>query len=368
MFQSIVFYLKNMFCLTIFQGLNMKKTLIALAALSVAGLASAQVSITGEAAWGFYSGTSAAGATASGFGIDTAQLKFSASEDLGNGMKASAGLSLNMGQYGALAGAGPNADDQSISLTTPLATIALLTTKGADWVSQASGAATWYGLDGKVLSARSARDQFAVILPLATGLTLTAAYAEPANVLGEGTGDVGQSLYNFSVKYATGPATLQAAFLQYNNVAKSDVGSVGTDTVTRLGGKVDLGVATIGAGLQIGKLGAGGTNTQTALSVSAPLPGNFSVQAVFGSNNLDSSSTDARVAIGRRTGYMMGLQYNLSKRTYAILNAGSWTGQTPTLPGFTLSSTTGLPTNTATALANDTAATSMYALTLVHDF
>jgi|GEM_PF-1183891 len=368
MFQSIVFYLKNMFCLTIFQGLNMKKTLIALAALSVAGLASAQVSITGEAAWGFYSGTSAAGATASGFGIDTAQLKFSASEDLGNGMKASAGLSLNMGQYGALAGAGPNADDQSISLTTPLATIALLTTKSADWVSQASGAATWYGLDGKVLSARSARDQFAVILPLATGLTLTAAYAEPANVLGEGTGDVGQNLYNFSVKYATGPATLQAAFLQYNNVTKTSDAS--TDTVTRLGGKVDLGVATIGAGLQIGKLGAGGTNTQTALSLSAPLPGNFSAQAVFGSNNIDSGTAQATVPTGRRTGYMLGVQYNFTKRTYAIVNAGSWTGQTAVSSAYAFSTVTGVIAQAAAAnsVTNDTAATSMYALTLVHDF
>jgi len=346
----------------------MKKTLIALAVLSVAGLASAQVSITGEAAWGFSSSTDSSGASKSGFGIDTAQLKFAASEDLGNGMKASANLSLNTGNFGGLGG-GPTADDQSISLTTPLATIALLTTKSADWVSQASGAATWYGLDGKVLSARSARDQFAVILPLATGLTLTAAYAEPANVLGEGTGDVGQNLYNFSVKYATGPATLQAAFLQYNNVTKTSDAS--TDTVTRLGGKVDLGVATIGAGLQIGKLGAGGTNTQTALSLSAPLPGNFSAQAVFGSNNIDSGTAQATVPTGRRSGYMLGLQYNFTKRTYGIVNAGSWTGQTAAnSSAWTQSATTGAFSQAASgaSVTNDAANTSMYALTLVHDF
>ena len=342
----------------------MKKTMIALAAIAAVGAASAQVSITGTAAWGFYSGTDTAGATASGLGIDTAQLKFAASEDLGNGMKASAGLSLNMGQYGAIAGAGPNADDQSISLTTPLATISLVTTKSADWVSQASGAATWYGLDGRVLGARSARDGLAVTLPLATGLTFTAGYSEPANVLGEGTGDTGQNLYSFGTKYATGPATLQAAFLVINNkVATSDATA---DTTTRLGGKVDLGVATIGAGLQIGKLGAGGTQTQTALSISAPLPGNFSAQAVFGSNNIDSATEEAKVPTGRRTGYMLGLQYNLSKRTYAILNAGSWTGQTPTWGAYGV--TTGSIARSSSAVANDTAATSMYALTLAHDF
>ena len=342
-----------------------------MAAIAAVGAASAQVSITGEAAWAFASTTSAAGATTSGFGIDTAQLKFAASEDLGNGMKVSAGLSLNTGNMGTPGvTAGTASDDQSISLTTPMATISLVTTKGADWVTQASGGATWHGLDGKVLGARSARDGLAITMPLATGLTLTAAYAEPSNTLGWGAGDVGQNLYNFAVKYAAGPATLQAAFLQYNNVANSDVASVGADTITRLGGKVDLGVATVGGGLQILKLGAGGTNTQTALSVSAPLPGNFSAQAVFGSNNMDSNSTSSLVATGRRTGYMLGLQYNLSKRTYAILNAGSWTGQTSNSDGlYAVKASTGaVVTTTATALTNDTSATSMYALTLVHDF
>ena len=52
-----------------------------MAAIAAVGAASAQVSITGTAAWGFYSSTDTAGATASGFGIDTAQLKFSAKED-----------------------------------------------------------------------------------------------------------------------------------------------------------------------------------------------------------------------------------------------------------------------------------------------
>ena len=345
----------------------MKKTMIALAAIAAVGAASAQVSITGEAAWGFYSGTSAAGVTASGFGIDTAQLKFSASEDLGNGMKASAGLSLNTGNHSA----GTSSDDQSISLTTPVATITLTTYKPGDWVSGASGAATWYGLDGKVLGARSTRDALSVALPLATGLTLTAAYLEPANVLGEGTGDAAgtQALYNLAVKYVAGPATLQAAFVQATNVVKTS--DAKGDTITRLGGKVDLGVAMVGAGLQIGKLGAGGTNTQTALSVSAPLSGNFSAQAVFGANNIDSSTAEATVPIGRRTGYMLGLTYNLSKRTYAQLNAGTWTGQTASnASAFAMSTVTGAIAQTAAnaVVTNDAKDTSMYALTLVHDF
>jgi len=324
----------------------MKKTMIALAAIAAVGAASAQVSITGEAAWGFHASTSGAGVSASGLGIDTAQLKFSAKEDLGNGMSVSAGLSLNTGNHSA----GTSSDDQSITLSTPMAAVSLLTYKPGDWVSGASGAATWYGLDGKALSARSTRDAIAITLPLATGLSLTAAYLEPGNSLGEGagsSGSTGQSVYNLGVKYATGPATLQAAFLQYTNVD----GTLDTsaNTVTRLGGKVDLGVATVGAGLQIIKTGAGGTNTQSALSVSAPLVGGLSAQAVYAANNTDYASTSALAALnGRRTGYMLGLQYNLSKRTYAILNSGSWRG--------------------IGASAIDAQDSSMYAMTLVHDF
>jgi len=346
----------------------MKKTMIALAAIAAVGAASAQVSITGEAEWGFQSKTSAAGATTSGIGLATAQLKFAASEDLGNGMKASAGLSLNTGSQGA----GASSDDQSISLTTPMATIALATSTSADWVSQASGAATWNGLDGKVLGARSARDSIAVVLPLATGLTATVSYAEAGGKVAWGTGSDGraateQTIYGAALKYATGPATLQAAFVQATNVNKTSDAT--GDTLTRLGGKVDLGVAMVGAGLQIGKLGAGGTQTQTALSISAPLPGGFSAQAVFGSNNIDAAEGQATVPTGRRTGYMMGLQYNLSKRTYAVFNAGSWTGQTPTAGVYSYPLTSAGQTQAATsAVANDSAATSMYYMSLVHDF
>ena len=325
----------------------MKKTKIALAAVAAVGAASAQVSITGEAAWGFLSTTDGTGASASGFGIDTALLTFQAKEDLGNGVSAVAKL-----QATTSAGIGGSAgiDDQSLTLSFPMATVSLLTYKPGDWVSGASGAATWYGLDGKVFSARSTRDAMAVTLPLATGMSLTAAYLEPANSLGEGagsTGTTGQSVYNFGVKYATGPATLQAAFLQYTNVTSLDSK---TDTVTRLGAMVDLGVAKVGGGLQIAKTGAGGTNAQSALSVSAPLNAALSVQAVYGINNVDFAAASALAGLnGRRSGYMLGLTYNLSKRTYAQLNSGNWRGA-------------------ASGTSIDAQDSNMYAVTLVHDF
>jgi len=326
----------------------MKKTMIALAAVAAVGAASAQVSITGEAAWGFLSTTDGAGASASGFGIDTALLTFQAKEDLGNGVSAAVKL-----QATTSAGIGGSAgiDDQSLTLSFPMAAVTLATYKPGDWVSGASGAANWYGLDGKVLGARSTRDAFAVALPLATGLTVTAAYLEPANSLGEGagtSGTSGQAIYNFAAKYATGPATLQGAFLQYTNVNKAS--DLTTDTVTRLGAMVDLGIAKVGGGLQIAKGGAGSTNTQTSLAVSAPLGANISVNGQYAMQNVDAASGSAVAGVnGRRSGYMLGLQYNLSKRTYAIANSGNWRG--------------------ANGVASiDAQDSSMYAVTLVHDF
>jgi hypothetical protein len=67
---------------------------------------------------------------------------------------------------------------------------------------------------------------------------------------------------------------------------------------------------------------------------------------------------------------MMGVQYNLSKRTYAILNAGSWTGQTAVSNAYAFSTVTGAIAQAAatSSVTNDSGSSSMYALTLVHDF
>ena len=63
----------------------MKKTLVALAVLAASGASFAQVSLSGEFAYGYSATTDAAGLKKSGGGLDTAQLVFSAKEDLGGG-------------------------------------------------------------------------------------------------------------------------------------------------------------------------------------------------------------------------------------------------------------------------------------------
>jgi len=334
----------------------MKKTLIALAAVAAVSASYAQVSMTGEFAYGFLSSTDASKNTVSGLGIDTAQIVLKAGEDLGQGSRIDVKMSLNTGDMGV----GASSDDQSLTWTNSMGALSLLTYKSGDWVTGASGGATWYGLDGKVLGARSKRDAIAFTLPVTPSLSVTAAYLEQSNSLGEGAGTdgaSGQSLYNVGVKYTAGPLVLQAAYLPYNAAGATDASYL---NVTRLGGNYDLGVAKVGVGVQLAKLAGGTSNSQSALSLSAPLPGNWSVNGMYASNSTSSGSAYTAGLAGTRTGYMAGLQYNMSKRSYVILNTGSWTGAD--------AATASNGTTANGAGVNQTNSSSMTALTMVHDF
>jgi predicted porin len=96
----------------------MKKTLIAMAAVAVAGVASAQVSITGAVAFSLQN-TVAAGDTV--LDLSDADINFSASEDLGGGMKVSAATSIS---NEALRGNGTTANNTSIAISGGFGTLA----------------------------------------------------------------------------------------------------------------------------------------------------------------------------------------------------------------------------------------------------
>ena len=91
-----------------------------------------------------------------------------------------------------------------------------------------------------------------------------------------------------------------------------------------------------------------------------------SVNGVSASNTVGDASA--------RTGYMLGAQYNLSKRTYAIANYGNWTGATTTPAveaGFKINQKTGAIDKVDAAKAvtkTDGSDSNMFAITLVHDF
>ena len=321
----------------------MKKTLVALAVLAASGASFAQVTLSGEFAFGFLATTSGTGATASGLGIDTGLLVFSAKEDLGAGYMAE--VTMKTDSSGGRS-AGITNDDQILALTTPVGKLTMGSWKPGEYLSAVSGRDTWYGLDNRVTSARSVRDSIGFAAPIGGGFSLSATYYEPANAIGEGSGTGGTSAQQsnvFSLGYSAGALKGGLSYVSYNNVGSTDATN---KSVTRGGLNYDFGVAKVGGGLQVTSLAGGGTNTQTMISASAPVGSKVSLNAAWASNNTDVAATSpAAAANGTRSGYMLGAQYNMSKRTYAVLNYGSWL-----------------------AAMADTQNSNLTAVTLVHDF
>lgn len=303
-----------------------------MAAAAAVGGAFAQATITGTIAYGWSSATNSDGVTSSGLGQDTGYLKFAAGEDLGNGMKVSGSLTINTNNYGA----GATADDQVISLSTPVATLSIGQNKAAEWTSAVAGSGALIGLDSafsalsnsKVAGARYQRDYISLSVPLATGLTGGLGYQEPTDksgdptVQGLGAGSSGttrQGLYFVALGYTAGPATVSAQYLNWTNVGTTDLTAEGT---TRLGAKVNLGVATVGGGLQIIKQGGGSTNTTASLAVTGSLSDAISLNGLYTTVN----QTGTALANGRKSGYSIGGAYNFSKRTSLNLGIASWKG------------------------------------------
>jgi len=158
----------------------MKKSLVALAVLAASGAVLAQVTVKGNLTAGFKAVNSGANgvldggvaAGSSGLGVDTAEITFGATEDLGGGMKAGA----TMGLVNVVRGAGTTAPtpgsnvlwagnfgaaNTSLYVSGEFGRITLATARGTDYLT--SGVAFVGGTyqDGRALSIRDASDSIA---------------------------------------------------------------------------------------------------------------------------------------------------------------------------------------------------------------
>jgi len=335
----------------------MKKTLIALAVLAASGASFAQVTLSGNVTMGYQAdATGKTGATASseaaGFGTDTAEVNFVATEDIGGGYKATAKMSLG----GITRKPTPGGQDATLTLTTPVGALVLGTVKAADYLGGGlAGVGAYYsGWDGKVLSGRTTRDVVSFVAPVGA-FTLTATYQEgaTAGALGMGvgtTGDAavtGQSLTGLSASYASGALNANGTYLQF--ASKGAAGD--TKDQTRLSGNYDLGVAKLGAGVVVTNKNSGGAAanpkiTDVLFGASMPMGA-----MTFGLNLVSRKFDDVGVATsGTANGTSLELGYALSKRTSVIGNYARWT-QT-----------------TAAGIAAGTEASSQYQLMLSHSF
>jgi len=360
----------------------MKKTLICLAALAASGATMAQVTITGTLASGYRSGTylatpagvrfdnlvgagrtntaAAAGVTtdASGLGVDTAEINFGFSEDLGGGMRIKgslgfvgadrSGASVINGYTGATSAATAGGDT-SLNLVTGAGTLTLISALFPDYVTGSLGGTAAVGgvdMSNKITLPRAERDgmmfTFAPIagfIPQVFQVEANAlpglAYPSAAGVpLGLGVGSSGaatavnQRQTGFGVTYASGALMVNAQYASADNRYTGQNTSV-TD-VQRLSGNYNFGVAKVGAAMEVDNTMTGGQLQMVNYVVAVPF-GALKLSANYTTWNLSGMTDPTQVGAGpatlkngTKTGAGIAADYALSKATHIIANYASW--------------------------------------------
>jgi len=281
----------------------MKKTLVALAVLA-AGAASAQVTITGNYTFGYEAVTGGNG----GLYTDTANAQFAAKEDLGNGLTASAKVTV----AGLARAATVGGEDAAVTLAGGFGSVELSTKEtgngtGGAWI------APGYGLDGgNLFGAASPKDRITYKAPAMGAFGFSLAYTDRSNALGVDattgkpaqkstagaggtTGTIGgQNYLTAGITYADGPLSLG---LSLTSFMSRDLPSAKSQAFT-IASAYDAGVAKVA--LSIDK---SDTDKQAAyaLGVSAPLSSAMTVGLNYGRDYTGD------------TGYTVGANYALSK-------------------------------------------------------
>jgi len=336
----------------------MKKSLIALAVLAAAGTAFAQATITGKFAGAYQDNTNKVttdGKTDSvkknGFGVTDGNVTFAASEDLGGGM--TAGVSMDVRVRGRAASGSVDGRNATVYVRGGFGTVTFGAIEAANGIHPlGSAGAPIQGLDdtsasttanlwGSDLTAGQVKDFTAPLsragnvdaliyrTPNFGGITGTLMLID--SIGAPGTGGMENSAKTqdatlIGMAYAAGPLAASADYTNYgaNNNATSAVNYY-ADKRIRLSGSYDLGVAKLGAGYQTqtrkalsnGNAVAGAddlTIKEYILGVSAPIGAAIKVGANYTRRSADDN-TYIRFTGHDVTGWDVGAQYNLSKRT-----------------------------------------------------
>ena len=290
----------------------MKKTLVALAALAVAGGAFAQstVSITGEAAFGFQSTTNNE-VTTSGFGVDTAAVKFSVTEDLGGGLKLGAAMQLaNIARGNAVGG-----EDFTMTVAGGFGKVLMGQIEiGSGIRGLAQADAPVNNMEGEILGAATlGTDIIKYYAPAMGPVSLSASWTEE-KALGVGISSAtSQGAWTVGADYAAGPLAAKIDYSTWNN---QNLSAVALDNRYRVAASYDLGMVKFGAGYEDRKNIASTHTKQSMVGVSAPIGSALTVGAVYARVAVDGSDD--------RNGASVGLKYALSKRTSLQANYSSW--------------------------------------------
>jgi hypothetical protein len=301
----------------------MKKTLLALAVVAASGAAFAQsATLSGNYTFGYQS-NKVAGVKTAGFGTDTAAIKLVATEDLGGGLKATAQVSLGGMQRD---GAGTG-EDARLVLSGGFGSLLLGTVESDDGLSRAYAGAPVIGLDGKVHGGNANIDVVGYTSPqLAPGLTVGVSYVDrgaaktaTASAVGTGlavgtTGTTGaQPSVTGNVQYKAGPIDARFDVTSWTRQGGAGVDSSANKNRFRVSGNYNLGVAKVGLGYASTK--------RTTTNVTQLEAG---VSAAFGATTVGAVYEQQKVGTTKASGFTVGAQYDLSKRTNVSAGYASW--------------------------------------------
>ena len=301
--------------------------------MAVTGGAFAQATLTGGLGYGYKQLTSNAGVVTGGMGVADASIYFGVAEDLGDGMS----LSGTMGFYAYTPDAAVLGQDVKLGVKTASGlAVNFGSTYGAAYLAggiAAVGSGFDAALDGKVLGSRSYSDSLTVSMPLADGVTLSAAHAEPAaTTSGTGAASANNQRHNtMSLGYKAGALAADVGYRAYDGQLASTTASASQKT--RASASYDLGVAKIGAGIDSTTYTAGNVYTETLAGITIPV-GSLTLGAQFGQVGTTGYTTNSD-----QTGSIYGAKYTLSKRTYMVAQYYSYTGSIKGSTGVVTSGT-----------------------------
>jgi predicted porin len=250
-----------------------------------------------------------------GIATTDAFVKFTASEDLGGGLKATVNMQFAMGDERTTTMA---KEDSSIALSGGFGTLTLSNTRTSDTAISANVFSAWMPVTSfyATVSSRVAADVVTYTLPaIVPGLTLSVSSVElntsDAVVGAAGDGkDTSTNRANVgSASYVQGPLAVMAA-VKNTNLSAAQVALGAKKSNTEMAVTYDFGVAKVGFGID-SKTSTTGEAMQ-AYGVSVPV-GAFTF-GVNGAKRGDEKFYDA------------GVNYDLSKRTSIRVMVGDLTG------------------------------------------
>ena len=277
----------------------MKKTLIAMAAVAVAGVASAQVTVSGQLAyaWESKSSADAVSVDTNGLVVTDGNLTFKASEDLGGGMSISTSQEfVARGRDTTMSGR-----NASISLSGGFGTLTVGSVEAGNGILGLGGAgAPVYGLDnGTTLAAAGNVDIAALALPTMNGVTVVLKTLDGTN---GGVHSQGGANASVQVMYNAGALAASVDSTNYGSMR-----AAAANSRTRISASYDLGVAKIGFGYENNDKGAAADKKERVLGVSMPM-GSMLIGANFASSKTDGVA-------GNNKGTDLGVKYSLSKQS-----------------------------------------------------